>query len=165
MLTVNAITTEDHEQRIGTWPFAGNALTIHNNKPIPFNVNYTVIYRELEPSKNNKIGTILSIPSALLRNASEQLAVIIPPSTTNQYSGKLTASQNVQLVVFHGPLGSGEGKGQRIWSPDNGKTRYALTDINLGNNMGNLVFAGNGLVMRSSSDKPFTVSYVVVSNG
>ena len=167
--TFYAITTQDHEQRIGTWPFAGNALTIHNNKPIPipFNVNYTVIYRELEPSKNNKIGTIQSIPSALLRNASEQLAVIIPPSTTNQYSGKLTytASQNVQLVVFHGPLGSGEGKGQRIWSPDNGKTRYALTDINPGNNMGNLVFAGNGLVMRSSSDKPFTVSYAVVSNG
>jgi len=162
-----AITTQDHEQRIGTWPFAGNVLTIHNDKPIPFNVNYTVIYRELELSKNNKIGTIKSIPSRLLGNASEQLAVIIPPSTTNQYSGKLsyTASQNVQLVIFHGPLGSGEGKGQRIWSPDNGKTRYALTDIDLGNNMGNLVFAGNGIVMRSSSDKPFTVSYAVVSNG
>jgi hypothetical protein len=161
-----AITTEDHEHRIGTWPFAGKVLTIHNNKPIPFKVNYTVIYRELEPSKNNKIGTIQSIPSRLLGNASEQLAVIIPPSSTNQYSGKLsyTASQNVQLVIFHGPLGSGEGKGQR-WSPDNGKTRYALTNIDLGNNMGNLVFAGNGLVMRSYSDKPFTVSYAVVSNG
>jgi hypothetical protein len=164
---IYAITTEDHEQKIGTWPFAGNVLTIHNNKPIPFKVDYTVIYRELEPSKNNKIGTIQSIPSTLLGNTSEQLAVIIPPSPTNQYSGRLsyTASQNIQLVVFHGPLGSGEGKGQRIWSPDNGKTRYALTDIDLGNNMGNLVFAGNGLVMRSSSDKPFAVSYAVVSNG
>jgi hypothetical protein len=29
--------------------------------------------------------------------------------------------------------------------------------------MGNVIFAGNGLVMRSSSDKPFTVSYAVVS--
>lgn len=94
-----AITTEDHEHRIGTWQFAGNVLTIHNNKPIPFNVNYTVIYRELEPSKNNKIGTIQSIPSTLLGNNSEHLAVIIPSSTTNQYSGKLsyTASQNVLL--------------------------------------------------------------------
>ena len=52
-----AITTEDHEQRIGTWPFAGNVLTIHNNKPIPFNVNYTVIYREVEPSKNRTLGS------------------------------------------------------------------------------------------------------------
>jgi hypothetical protein len=162
-----AITTEDHEQKIGTWQFAGNVLTIHNIKPIPFNVNYTVIYRELESSKNNKIGTIQSIPSTLLRNNSEQLAVIIPPTTANQYSGKLsyTASQNVQLVVFHGPLGSGEGKEQRIWSPDNGKTRYALTYIDPGNNMGNLIFAGNGLVIRSSSDKPFAVSYAVVGSG
>jgi hypothetical protein len=161
-----AITTEDHEQKIGTWQFAGNVLTIHNIKPIPFNVNYTVIYRELEPSANNKVGTIQSVASTLLENNSEQLAVIIPPTTAGQYSGRLsyTASQNVQVVVFHGPLGSDEGKGQRIWSPDNGKTRYSLTDIDLGNNMGNLIFAGNGLVMRSTSDKPFAVSYAVVSS-
>jgi len=162
-----AITTEDHEQKIGTWQFAGRVLTIHNIKQIPFNVNYTVIYRELEPSKNNKMGTIQSAPSTLLGNNSKQLVVIIPPAATNQYSGRLsyTASQNIQLVVFHGPLGSSEGKGQQIWSPDNGKTRYALTYIDLGSNMGNLIFAGNGLAMRSSSDKPFTVSYTVVNNG
>ena len=161
-----AITTEDHEQKIGTWQFAGNVLTIHNIKPIPFNVNYTVIYRELEPSGNNKVGTIQSVPSTLLGNSSQQLAVIIPPTTAGQYSGRLsyTASQNVQLVVFHGPLGTEEGKGQRIWSPDNGKTRYSLTDIDLGNNMGNLIFSGNDLVMRSSSGKPFAVSYAVVSS-
>ena len=160
-----AITSEEHEQKIGTWQFAGNVLTIHNVKPIPFNVNYTVIYRELEPSGNNKVGTIQSIPSTLLRNNSEQLAVIIPPIASGQYSGILsyTASQNVQLVVFHGPLGSVEGKGQRIWSADNGKTKYSLTDIDLGSNMGNLIFAGKGLVIRSSSDKPFTVSYALVS--
>ena len=159
-----AITSEEHEQKIGTWQFAGNVLTIHNVKPVPFNVNYTVIYRELEPSGNNKVGTIQSIPSTLLGNKSEQLAVIIPPIASGQYSGTLsyTASQNVQVVVFHGPLGSGEGKGQWIWSPDNGKTKYSLTDIDLGNNMGNLIFAGNGLVMRSPYDKPFTVSYAIV---
>ena len=161
-----AITTEDHEQKIGTWQFAGNVLTIHNIKPIPFYVNYTVIYRELEPSANNKVGTIQSVASTLLENNSEQLAVIIPPTPAGQYSGRLSysASQNVQVVVFHGPLGSDEGKGQRIWSPDNGKTRYSLTDIDLGSNMGNLIFAGNGLVMRSTSDKHFTVSYAVVSS-
>ena len=160
-----AIATEDHEQKIGTWQFAGNVLTIHNIKPIPFNVNYTVIYREIEPSANNKVGTIQSVASTLLGNNSEQLAVIAPPTTVGQHSGILsyTASQNVQVVVFHGPLGNGEGNGQRIWSPDNGKTRYSLTDIDLGNNMGNLIFAGNGLVMRSASDKPFAVSYAVVS--
>jgi hypothetical protein len=160
-----AITTEDHEQKIGTWQFAGNVLTIHNIKPIPFYVNYTVIYRELEPSANNKVGTIQSVASTLLENNSEQLAVIIPPTPAGQYSGRLSysASQNVQVVVFHGPLGSDEGKGQRIWSPDNGKTKYSLTDIDLGSKMGNLIFAGNGLVIRSSSDKPFTVSYALVS--
>jgi hypothetical protein len=160
-----AITSEEHEQKIGTWQFAGNVLTIHNVKPIPFNVNYTVIYRELEPSGNNKVGTIQSIPSTLLRNSSEQLAVMIPPIASGQHSGILsyTASQDVQLVVFHGPLGSVEGKGQRIWSADNGKTKYSLTDIDLGSNMGNLIFAGKGLVIRSSSDKPFTVSYALVS--
>ena len=86
--------------------------------------------------------------------------LLIPQLFGNKLS--YTASQNVQLVVFHGPLGSVEGKGQRIWSPDNGKTKYSLTDIDLGGKMGNLIFAGNGLVIRSSSDKPFTVSYALV---
>lgn len=67
-----------------------------------------------------------------------------------------------ELWIVSCPLGSVEGKGQRIWSPDNGKTKYSLTDIDLGGKMGNLIFAGNGLVIRSSSDKPLTVSYALV---
>ena len=35
-------------------------------------------------------------------------------------------TKNVHLVVFHGLLSPEENKGQKIWSPDNGKTKYAL---------------------------------------
>lgn len=163
-----AITNIDDNQSIGTWQSAGRVFHIHNTRPIPFDVNYTVIYRELEPSENNKVGTIQSSPITILGNDSEQIAMILPPTTEkNQSSGILsyTASENVQLVVFQGPLGDQEGKGQKIWSPDNGKTRYALITIDPANKMGNLLFNGNGLAMRSSDNKPFTLSYAVVSGG
>jgi hypothetical protein len=65
----------------------------------------------------------------------------------------------------NGPLGDGEGKGQRIWSPDNGKTKYALINIDPASKMGTFIFTGNGLAIHSSGNKPFTVSYALVSHG
>jgi hypothetical protein len=76
-----------------------------------------------------------------------------------------SASKDVQLVVFHGPLSPGEeDKGQNIWSPDNGKTKYALVLVHPGNNMGNFAFSGNGLAIGSFRDMPFTISYAIVAH-
>lgn len=164
--TFYAVTTKDPDQMSGTWQFTGNVLVVHAPE-YPFTVNYTVVYREEPLSKTTKVETVQSVPSTLLENSSnEQVAMIIPPTTTteNRYSGTLsyTASKNVQLVVFHGPLRPDEYKGQRIWSPDNGKTRYALTLVDLGNSMANFVFSGNGLAIHALNNKVFTTSYAVV---
>ena len=65
---------------------------------------------------------------------------------------------------YHGPLSPEEDKGQKIWSPTNGKTKYALVSVDPGNNMANFAFSGNGLAIVSLRDVPFTLSYAIVSH-
>jgi hypothetical protein len=92
--------------------------------------------------------------------------MIVPP-TENHYSGILCytcASKDVHVVVFHGPPSPEEAKVQKIWSPDNGKTKYALVLVDPGNNMANFPFSGNGLAIVSLVDVPFTVSYAIVTH-
>jgi hypothetical protein len=64
------------------------------------------------------------------------------------------APKDVHVVVFHGPE---EAKVHKIWSPDNGKTKYALVLADTGDNMDNFAFSGNGLAIVSFEDVPFTV--------
>jgi hypothetical protein len=160
-----AITTILADQTTGTWQFAGNILMVHNPFGHPFSVNYTVVYKEYELSKDNRVETVQSKSSHLLNDTNQQVAMIAPP-TENHYSGILcySASQDVHVVVFHGPLAPEEAKGQKIWSPDNGKTKYSLVLVDPGNEMGNFAFSGNGLAIVSFRDMPLTVSYAIVTH-
>jgi len=105
--------------------------------------------------------TITSVTDPGQGHESHQLAVLLPPSD-KVYVGKMTfsASENVQFVALHGPLGVGEDKGQAIWSPD-GETKYALTLIDNGQKSGGWFFAGNALALHSMKDTPFTASYSI----
>jgi hypothetical protein len=163
--TFYAVTAIPADQTTGTWQFAGHILIVHNPFGHPFSVNYTVVYKEYELSKDNRVETVQSNSSHLLNDTNGQVAMIIPP-TENHYSGILcySASKDVHVGVFHGPLSTEEAKGQKIWSPDNGKTRYELALVDPGNNMTNFAFSGNGLAIVSLSDVPFTVSYAIVSH-
>ena len=124
-----------------------------------------MVYREYELSKDNRVETVQSNLSHLLNDTNQQVAMIVPP-TKNHYSGILcySAPEDVHVVVFHGPQTPEEHKGQKIWSPDNGKTKYALVSVDPGNNMGNFAFSANGLAIVSFQDVPFTVSYAIVSH-
>jgi hypothetical protein len=163
--TFYAVTAIPADQTTGTWQFAGNVLIVHNPFGHPFTVNYTVVYREYELSKDNRVETVQSNSSHLLNDTNQQVAMIVPP-TQNHYSGILcySASKDVHMVVFHGPLSPGENSGQNMWSPDNGKTKYALVLVDPGNNMSNFAFSGNGLAIVSFEDVPFTVSYAIVTH-
>ena len=90
---------------------------------------------------------------------SHQLAVILAPSE-KVYSGtfQYDASEPVQLVALHGPLSSGEDKGQPIWTPD-GETKFALTLVDPGNARGSWQFAGNALAVHTFNTEPFIVDY------
>jgi hypothetical protein len=105
--------------------------------------------------------TITSVTDPGQGHESHQLAVLLPPSD-KVYVGKMTfsASENVQFVALHGPLGVGEDKGQAIWSPD-GETKFALTLIDNGQKSGGWFFAGNALALHSMKDTPFTASYSI----
>jgi len=71
-----------------------------------------------------------------------------------------SASENIQFVALHGPLGEGEDNGQAIWSPD-GETKFALTFIDNGQKSGGWFFAGNALALHTMHDTPFTATYSV----
>jgi len=107
--------------------------------------------------------TLTSVQHLGVGHEGHQLAVILPPSD-NVYIGKLafSASENVQYVTIHGPLGPGDDMGQAIWSPDGGKTKFALTFIDNGLKSGGWYFAGNALALHTMHDTPFTASYSVV---
>jgi hypothetical protein len=163
--TFYAVTAIPADQTTGTWQFAGNVLIVHNPFGHPFTVNYTVVYKEYGLSKDNRVETVQSNPSHLLNDTNQQVAMIVPP-TENHYSGILSysASKVVHVAVFHGPLSPEDAKGQKIWSPDNGKTKYSLVLVDPGNNMTNFAFSGNGLAIVSLGDVPFTISYAIVSH-
>jgi len=88
-----------------------------------------------------------------------QLAIILPPSD-KVYSGTIQydASEPIQLVALHGPLGPGEDKGQPIWTPD-GKTKFALTFVDQKKSRGTWDFAGNALAVHTMKTTPFTTDY------
>jgi len=83
-----------------------------------------------------KMGTMTSVQDPGIGHEEHQLAIILPPSD-KMYKGVLTysASEPIQLVALHGPLGPGEDQGQPIWTPD-GETKFALTFIDPKTNMG-----------------------------
>jgi len=88
-----------------------------------------------------------------------QLAIILPPSD-KVYSGTIQydSSEPIQLVTLHGPLGTGEDNGQPIWTPD-GKTKFALTFVDLGNSRGSWQFAGNALAVHTMKTTPLITDY------
>jgi len=110
---------------------------------------------------NTLSDTITSVQDPGQGHENHQISVLLPPSDKS-YVGRLTfsASENVQFVTLHGPLGVGEDKGQAIWSPD-GETKYALTLIDNGQKSGGWFFAGNALALHSMKDTPFTASYSI----
>jgi hypothetical protein len=58
--TFYAVTAIQADQTTGTWQFAGSVLIVHNPFGHPFSVNYTVVYREYELSKDNRVETVPS---------------------------------------------------------------------------------------------------------
>jgi hypothetical protein len=79
-----AVSTKESDQKIGTWQFAANAVAVHTDSETPFTGNYTVIYREIDPSETNKTETVTSTPFQVIGNNTGQISWIIPPSHENQ---------------------------------------------------------------------------------
>jgi len=106
-------------------------------------------------------GTITSSQDPGIGHETHQLAIILPP-TSNVYKGILSydASEPIQLVALHGPLGPGDAQGQAIWTPD-GKTKFAMTFVDPQTSMGSWVFTGNALAVHTIYSDQFTVSYSV----
>jgi len=90
---------------------------------------------------------------------SHQLSIILPPSD-KVYSGTIQydASEPIQLVALHGPLGTGEDNGQPIWTPD-GKTKFALTFVDQKKSRGSWNFVGNALAVHTMKTTPFITDY------
>ncbi len=87
----------------------------------------------------------------------------MPPRDIPYQGGFLaySASENIQLVALHGPLGPGDNMGQPIWSPD-GETNFALTLIdNVGDNGVWTTFSGNALALHTMNPDGFTASYAI----
>ncbi len=110
---------------------------------------------------NTLSDTITSVQDPGQGHENHQISVLLPPSDKS-YVGRLTfsASENVQFVTLHGPLGIGEDQGQAIWTTD-GETKYALTLVDNGQRSGGWFFAGNALALHSMKDTPFTASYSI----
>jgi hypothetical protein len=108
-------------------------------------------------------GTVSSSQDPGLGHESHQLAIILPPRDIPYQGGVLaySASENVHLVALIGPLSESEIHGQQIWTPD-GKTKYALTLVDPGTNMGVwTTFSGNALALHTSNPDGFTASYTI----
>jgi hypothetical protein len=84
-------------------------------------------------------GTITSSQDPGVGHETHQLAIILPP-TSNVYKGILSydASEPIQLIALHGPLGKDDAQGQAIWTPD-GKTKFAMTFVDPQTSMGSWV--------------------------
>jgi len=158
-----ALTFVDPKTNAGTWMFTGNALAVHTMKTKPFTVSYSVSYMEKGSSETVKTETMESMIDPGQGHSEHSLAIILPPSEKT-YSGLLTysASEPIQLVALHGPLGPGEDKGQPIWTPD-GETKFALTFIDPKTNMGTWKFAGNAIAVHTLNTDGFNVSYSVAA--
>jgi len=158
-----ALTIVDPETSMGSWLFSGNALAVHTMNEDPFAVSYSVSYMEKEMSDTVSTGTMESMQDPGVGHETHSIAIILPPSEMI-YSGILTysASESIQLIALHGPLAEGEDIGQAIWTPD-GETKFALTFVDAGTNMGTWVFSGNALAVHTMNLDGFTISYSVVA--
>jgi len=158
-----ALTFIDPNTSMGSWVFTGNALAVHTMNQDEFTVSYSVSYMEKEMSDTVTTKTISSMVDPGMGHEEHQLTIILPPSE-NVYGGLLTysASEPIQLVALHGPLGPGEDAGQKIWSPD-GETKFALTFVDDKSAMGTWAFAGNALAVHTMNEEQFTISYSVVA--
>jgi galactose mutarotase-like enzyme len=158
-----AMTFVDPQTSMGSWVFTGNALAVHTLHSDQFTVSYSVSYMEQETSDTVLTGTFESMQDPGIGHESHQLAIILPLSDST-YHGVLTyaASERIQLVALHGPLGDNDDNGQAIWTTD-GKTKYGLTFVDNNDAMGTWVFSGNALAVHTLNEDQFTVSYSVVA--
>ena len=113
------------------------------------------------PTWTTKTGTVTSIQDPGQGHETHQLAIILPPSD-KIYTGTIsfTASEPIQIVELTGPLASGDDKGQPVWTTD-GKTKFALTLVDVNQASGSFAFTGNALAIHQMTNKTFTVSYAV----
>jgi len=158
-VTKYALTFVDQKNATGTWIFSGNALAVHTKKTTPFTLDYKLENTEKEISEIVKTGTIQSQQDPGL-GESEQLAMILAPSS-DVYSGiiSFSASEPIQIVTMHGPLGPTE-RPVRAWMP-NDESIYAFNLVNSTSKMGSLEFSGNALAVYRNNSTQFTVSYSV----
>jgi len=110
------------------------------------------------------IGTIQAMQDPGMGHESHSLAILLPPREIPYQGGVVaySASENLQLVALHGPLGPGEDKGQMTWTAD-GENVYALTLIT--EDVGSMgvwtTFSGNALAFHTMNPDGFTVSYAL----
>jgi plastocyanin len=158
-VTKYALTFVDQKNATGTWIFSGNALAVHTKKTTPFTLDYKLENTDKEISEIVKTGTMQSQQDPGL-GESEQLAMILAPSS-DVYSGIISysASEPIQIVTMHGPLGPTE-RPVRAWMPD-GESMYAFNLVNSTSKMGSLEFSGNALAVYRNNSTQFTVSYSV----
>ena len=165
--TYYALVLVDNGQKSGGWAFAGNALALHTMGSEPFTATVSVSYVELAPGVYDRgtvgTGTVNSGPDPGIGHESHSLALILEPRDIPYQGGffAYSASENIQLVALHGPLGPGDDMGQAIWSPD-GETNFALTLIgDVGNNGVWTTFSGNALALHTMNPDGFTATYAI----
>jgi len=161
-----ALVQVDQGTASGGWAFAGNALALHTEGSEPFTATVSVSYVELAPGEYDRgtvaSGTVQSGPDPGIGHESHSLALILPPREIPYQGGffAYSASENVQLVALHGPLGPGDNMGQATWSPD-GETNFALTLVEIGNQGVWTTFSGNALALHTMNPDGFTASYAI----
>jgi hypothetical protein len=113
------------------------------------------------PAWITKASTVTSVQDPGQGHESHQLALILPPSD-KIYTGVISwaSSKPLQIVELTGPLNQGDDKGQPIWTTD-GKTKFALTLVNVNATTGSFSFTGNALALHYPKPDAFTVSYSV----
>lgn len=160
-----ALTFLDNErQSSGTFEFAGKALALHTMKASPFQATYSISYHSLPVGDYSEgivdSGTMKSGPDPGIGHEGHSLTILLPPSDTLYHDGVISysASEPVQMVVLHGPLGPGEDVGQPTWTPD-GTTMFALTFVDDKMNSGSFEFTGNALAAHTMNPDGFTISY------
>lgn len=148
-ISTPTVSTETVQPKSQADPFADLADKVKSDAVKPLKSGWERATSETDPGVGHE---------------THQLAIILAPSD-KVYSGTLNydASEPIQLVTLHGPLASGEDKGQATWSPD-GKTKFALTFVDPKNAKGKWEFAGNALAVHTMKTEPFTVDYKVDFN-
>jgi len=148
----------------GTFEFAGNALALHTMSAAPFQATYTISYHSLPAGEYSEgvvdYGTMKSGIDPGIGHESHSLTILLAPSETPYHDGVLSyaASEPVQMVVLHGPLGPGEDIGQPTWSPD-GETKFGLTFVDDNMASGSFEFTGNAVAAHTMNTDGFTISY------